>query len=174
MRVIVCGGEWRPIPGLEGRYEVSDQGEVRSLLAHRGQPGPRLLTPATDNRGYLQVRLTWPGSRQRTLRVHQIVALAFIGERPEGLETRHLDGDKLNNQLSNLAYGTPSENRADSIAHGTHRNQWMGVTHCARGHELTPENTYVWRGWRKCRRCGRDRERTYRLKRRKQEVSLCV
>lgn len=39
---------------------------------------------------------------------------------PIGFEVRHLNGDSLCNYLANLAYGTPSENRHDSVRHGTH------------------------------------------------------
>jgi hypothetical protein len=49
---------------------------------------------------------------QRTMQVHQQVALAFIGP-AEGRQVRHLDGNRLNNKLENLAYGTPRENQND-------------------------------------------------------------
>lgn len=51
--------------------------------------------------------------------VHHLVAEAFIGPRPENLEIRHLDGNRQNNRVDNLAYGTKSENCADSAKHGT-------------------------------------------------------
>jgi DNA-binding transcriptional regulator YiaG len=53
--------------------------------------------------------------------VHRVVAEAFIGPRPEGLEVRHLDGNKTNNRASNLVYSTHKENEADKARHGTLR-----------------------------------------------------
>jgi len=51
--------------------------------------------------------------------LHHLVLEAFIGMRPQGCETRHLDSDKSNNALSNLAWGTARENMEDRRARGT-------------------------------------------------------
>jgi len=51
--------------------------------------------------------------------VHTFVALAFIGKRQSGMQIRHIDGNRNNNRLSNLCYGTVSENANDKRAHGT-------------------------------------------------------
>lgn len=51
--------------------------------------------------------------------IHQLVAEAFIGPRPEGLETCHNDGDPTNNHVGNLRYATHAENAADMVKHGT-------------------------------------------------------
>jgi hypothetical protein len=50
---------------------------------------------------------------------HRLVAEAFHGPAPEGMECRHLDGTRDNNRPSNLAWGTPVENAADRRRHGT-------------------------------------------------------
>jgi hypothetical protein len=42
-------------------------------------------------------------------------------------------------------------------------NQFKAWTHCARGHNYTPETTYVWQGERRCRICGREKMRAWRL-----------
>lgn len=78
---------------------------------------------------------------------------AFAGPCPEGLEVRHLDGDPANNRLTNLCYGTHSENVQDSLRHGTHAQ--ARKDHCNAGHEFTPENTYIRpdNGYRQCRTC---------------------
>jgi hypothetical protein len=86
---------------------------------------------------------------------------AFVGLRPKGLETRHLDGDPSNNQLSNLAYGTSSENHLDMVRHGTHA--FSSRTHCDQGHEYTIKNTHVRKsGARLCRACLKDRSQAWR------------
>ncbi|NIH98089.1 hypothetical protein FHU31_005095 [Mycolicibacterium fluoranthenivorans] len=73
---------------------------------------------------YLRVTLK-SGERQRRIKVHHLVLLAFVGPRPPGLHALHCDDDPLNNHLSNLRYGTPSENQHDRF----HRNttQPIGV-----------------------------------------------
>lgn len=93
---------WVPIPGYQGRYEVSDAGEVRRtsdgrILAHH------LIGP------YHRVCL-WDGSKSWRYMVHRLVAAAFIGPCPDGYEVNHRDGDPSNNAVSNLEYVTPKEN----------------------------------------------------------------
>lgn len=100
---------WKPVVGHSG-YEASDQGRVRSLLR-----GIRILRPGLASNGYWTVALR--GRKTRT--VHSLVLEAFVGPRPEGMEVRHLDGNRLNACLSNLRYGTRVENAADSDRHGT-------------------------------------------------------
>lgn len=162
--------EWRditgPWAGCEGRYEVSSKGRVRSLLRTRND-GPliRVLSrnPAT---GYLQVCLSTSLGVQ-TATVHGLVAWAFCGPRPADLEVRHLDGNKLNNAPSNLAYGTRSENAQDAIRHGT--NYAKRKTECPRSHPYSDDNTInICEGRaRRCRTCHReDRNRRTASRRR--------
>jgi hypothetical protein len=104
--------EWRQVPGYEGLYEVSDQGRVRRA--------GRVLSPGPHSQGYTRFNLC-KDSVRRPFMGHQLVLLAFVGPRPEGQETRHLDGNPANNCLTNLCYGLPSDNGADRVAHGTQR-----------------------------------------------------
>lgn len=118
--------EWRPVVGYEGYYEVSDQGRVRGverlIKSSRGfRTLPSALLQGTRNKQtkYVQVALSREG-RRKLVAVHALVAAAFIGPRPKGLEVRHLDGNHSNDRRTNLKYGTPSQNRHDSVRHGTH------------------------------------------------------
>ena len=143
--------QWRPIPGYEGRYEVSELGRVRSWRPWRGTPVPRLLRGSLGTHGYRGVTLYgFKGARQ-DIAVHLLMLTAFVGPEPDGMVTRHLDGDKTNNILTNLAYGTPSENARDAVAHGV--NPWAARTHCPQGHPYDEANTYRWRSVRACRVC---------------------
>jgi hypothetical protein len=54
--------------------------------------------------GYLSVGLS-RNSKQRAFYVHRLVAEAFLGPRPAGKETMHLNGDRTDNRVANLAYG---------------------------------------------------------------------
>lgn len=153
--------QWKPIPGWEGCYEVSDQGRVRSLERKTWCPrgagfwrtvGTKTLSPGLV-RGYERVSLQRNGHLEN-VSVHRLVLLAFIGPCPEGMEACHNDGDKRNNHLSNLRYDTSSANHLDRNRHGSQPN--ILKTHCPQGHEYSPENTY-WGGKhgnsRKCRKC---------------------
>ena len=113
--------------------------------------------------GYRRVGLT-VNNRTRHFYVHRLITLAFLGEIPDGLETRHLNGNPVDNRLENLTYGTPSRNQFDSVDHGTH--YFATRTHCPHGHEYSPKNTYIRpNGSRKCRTCNRERERHRKLTR---------
>ena len=89
---------WRPVSGWP--YDVSDQGQVRR---HKG----RRLAQHPDGSGYPQVSLMRNG-RRKNKHVHRLVAEAFLG--PSNLHVDHLNGNKLDNRLSNLEYVTISEN----------------------------------------------------------------
>lgn len=149
--------QWRWIPGYEGLYDVSDRGRVRAWREWKDLPVPRILRQHPNGNGYLRVSLCKKGA-ETTRTVHRLVLTAFCGPRPAGMVSRHLDGNKLNNTLRNLSWGTQSENVRDSIEHGTQVN--ARKSHCPRGHEYNEANTHLDRkGIRHCRRCDRDRKR---------------
>lgn len=81
--------------------------------------------------------------------VHRLVLESWAGFGPGFI--LHGDSDPQNNHVSNLRYGTHSDNMQDSVHHGTHRN--ARKTECPHGHEYTPENTYNNNGRRDCRTC---------------------
>jgi hypothetical protein len=152
----------RPCVGFPG-YRVDADGVVTSTLTWRGDAGPRVMAPRVSSTGYLCVRLRRDG-RQVQVPVHKLVLEAFVGPRPEGMVTRHLNGDPLDARLSNLKYGTHQENALDVIAHGRH--QEVLKTHCVHGHPLSGDNLWIGtnangRPKRRCRECERNRWAAY-------------
>lgn len=142
---------WRAVVGWTGVYEVSSGGAVRSvdrrlpvinrfgkteMRFHRGKQ----LTPSKSKKGYLMVSLTRPGPVREYAYVHHIVADAFLGPCPAGLEICHDDGTRDNNADTNLYYGTRSVNALDRHRHGT-MNQAFGEAHSF--HKLT-ESDVLW------------------------------
>lgn len=115
---------WLPIPGYEGRYEVSDMGRVRSYLCrgwhqwHLRALNPHMLATRLRHGGYKRLDL-WSNGTKHGCHVHQLVLLAFVGPRPAGHESAHLNGNPADNRLVNLAYVTPSENARHKHDHGT-------------------------------------------------------
>lgn len=127
--------EWRPLPGAEW-YRISDQGRIWSLRGERAGGREVFANPAPC--GMRTVNLQLPdGSRIRSsgVRVGTLVARAFLGERPRGMRVRYLNGNPLDDRLSNIAYGTLEEFKADMVARAR-REEASGETptHCPAGH----------------------------------------
>lgn len=107
--------QWKRLDGYDHWYEVSDHGNVRKRRVICGTFRPIVGGWA---KGYRLVLLRSDGKRIGKT-VHSLVLEAFVGSRPDGAVVRHLDGDKLNNRLENLAWGTVEENTADKFRHMT-------------------------------------------------------
>lgn len=107
--------EWRKIPGFS-RYSVSESGTVRrDERIYNFKPG--YVSSCLNDRGYYKVTVRSDDGRQRTITVHTLVALAFLGERPDGLFICHNDGIKTNNHYLNLRYDTAKSNTQDALKH---------------------------------------------------------
>lgn len=137
---------WRPAPGYESAYEISDRGSVRSVTrttirgGHAYRLRGRVLRPVKAAKGYRYVTLCGPTGRRRHA-IHRLVLTAFVGPCPDGHEAMHLDGCPSNNALANLRWGTGSQNILDNVVRGTHFQ--ARKTHCKHGHEFTPANTRI-------------------------------
>lgn len=76
----------------------------------------RQLQPTRKKNGYLVVQLAFHRGKQ--FRLHNLLLMAFVGPRPEGFLGRHLDDNKNNNAVSNLAWGTHKDNAEDCVRNG--------------------------------------------------------
>lgn len=154
---------WLPIPGYEGRYEISDQGRVKSLPRRTVKSNGVPLT-VTEKimkgwlvKGYPTVALRRDGVTV-TRQVHRLVLAAFVGPCPDGMEGCHNDGDPANNRLTNLRWDSSSENKRDTVRHGNHYSSRK--THCPLGHPLAHPNlirSALRLGTRQCRACNQGR-----------------
>lgn len=110
---------WKVYPNPDyDDFMVSTEGRVKRYRNgfNPTKPGVHsyLIVPQVDPKGYPQLGITQNG-KHATRTVHRMVALTFLG--PSDLQVRHLDGNKTNNSLSNLAYGTNQENQLDNVRH---------------------------------------------------------
>lgn len=95
--------EWRAVVGYEGAYEVSSLGRVRSLDRYLADGRRRHGRPKSlaIHQGYPAVTL-FKNREPKTIKIHALVAAAFIGPRPEGHQVNHkgnnvVDSPKLLN-----------------------------------------------------------------------------
>jgi len=116
---------WQPVQGYEGLYEVSDQGQVRSLdRAIKNSKGTyrlkgKLLRPRKGSGDYMLVTL-YDVTRRAHKRVHVLVLETFKGDRPSPRhDACHNNGDPSDNALRNLRWDTRKENHRDLVKHGT-------------------------------------------------------
>jgi hypothetical protein len=129
---------WKPCVGYEWNYEVSNLGRVRSI--GKGI----ILKTKIDKGGYETIPSMYDINRNvKTVKVHRLVALAFIPNPRNVAQVNHKDGDKLNNRVENLEWCTHKENfihaklhglRPKGEDHGRHKLTWNDVNYIRRVH----------------------------------------
>tara|TARA_R110000803_G_scaffold27719_2_gene64600 strand:- start:325 stop:702 length:378 start_codon:yes stop_codon:yes gene_type:complete len=115
---------FKDIPNYEGCYQVSNLGRVKSLKRLVKHPSgslkvvnSRILKLINHGQGYMMVNLNRK-NKSKTMKVHQLVAMAFLGHTPmgfNGLIIDHINGIKEDNRLKNLQRITQKENFAKRI-----------------------------------------------------------
>lgn len=137
--------EWKDIPGYEGRYQASTDGQIRGCdrVEHVAPKNGRaaydrlrkgcVLRQCIGSNGYYYVglRKNQKSDNASYLPVHHLIALTFLGDRPDRAVICHNDGNKLNCSLDNLRYDTNRENHIDVYRCGS------------RYGKLTPEQVRV-------------------------------
>lgn len=130
------GEEWRDVVGFEETYMVSSFG--RSLSKHRyvrnghsmKEVQPRLLNPHINHRknNYCICELKlWKGSVGKTMMLHKAVATAFIDNPNNYREIDHIDGNPLNNHITNLRWCDHTTNVNNPITRQRNSNAKKGI-----------------------------------------------
>lgn len=124
--------KFQDIPGYEGFYMINKIGEIKSLKRIvYGKDGrkmnvkEKILKQPIGTHGYRYVMLCKNKKRPRT--VHRLMAKTFLSLKNEKLEVNHIDGDKLNNKISNLEITTRNKNIKHSYDIGLRDNQIKGI-----------------------------------------------
>ena len=153
---------WKDIEGYEGLYQVSNKGNVKSLVNNKGVSREKLLKPIIEN-GYVRVRLC----KDKTIKnysIHRLVAKAFI-ENPNNFPIiNHKDECKTNNSVENLEwcsykynleYNNGQKIRAESRSKKVYQytkdfeliSVWESTSECGRnGYNISAVSTC-------CRKC---------------------
>lgn len=115
------------IRGYAKIYQLSGDGNVFNKCTGRR------LKIVKHHSGYSMVCLSKDGV-QKTHFIHRLVLETFVGRCPKGMEACHNDGNRQNNTIGNLRWGTRTDNQADRINHGTsnrgERNGNATMTEC--------------------------------------------
>lgn len=98
---------WKDIEGYDGRYQVSNLGNIRTI--YKTKP-PKVLKPTKSKYGYLCLSLMKPNGIKKNERVSRLVAKAFVPNPNNYPLVNHKDEDKTNNRIENLEWCTSSYN----------------------------------------------------------------
>lgn len=126
--------KWKDIVNYEGIYEVSNLGNIKSLsrtILRNGKypylSKERILNKAIDANGYNVVSL-YKNGKQKTCKVHQLVAQSFLNHFSLGYEVvvNHINFIKTDNKVENLEIVTAREN--SNLKHIKSSSKYVGVS----------------------------------------------
>ena len=112
---------WKGIPEYEGWYQVSNLGRVKRVADKPEHHNGKIRKTHITSTEYVGINLNVNGVRTNR-KVHQLVASAFIGKRPKGLDLNHINGIKTDNRPENLEYLTRSDNNKHAFSIGLMSN----------------------------------------------------
>lgn len=110
---------WRAIPGYDGWYEISIDGEVRSWRANKSNNKranePYIMNPQRRKNGSCHVMLN-----RKNVKISHLMAITWMGGIPKGMYVKHKNKNVMDNSLYNLEFVTPKDFYKTS-ARGTRR-----------------------------------------------------
>ena len=114
---------WRDIVNYDGLYQISNCGRIKSFQRKK----PRIMKPAIDSGGYMNIRLSKDGTAKNH-NMHVLVARAFVANPYSKPEVNHINGNKWDNHFDNLEWVTDSENKYHAYRTGL-RKEAQGEAH---------------------------------------------
>lgn len=110
---------WEDVKGFEGLYVVSDLGRIMRVKTVKGTKAGLIKKPSVSRCGYSITQLCKDGSLY-SVRVHRVVAEAFLPNPDGKREVNHKNGNKADNRVVNLEWATKSENQKHRFSHLGH------------------------------------------------------
>ena len=115
---------WKDIPNYGGLYQISNTGKIKSLNYNRTHK-EKVLKPMLCYGNYYTVTL-YKNKIKEVFLVHRLVALTYIQNSQKKEYVNHKDGNKLNNNVNNLEWVTPSENNIHAFKMGLNKSPTKG------------------------------------------------
>jgi hypothetical protein len=116
---------WKDVKSFEGIYQVSNLGRVKRVdnckIRNKKYCGDYYLNPNDNGKGYWRIKLSYKSKSKRHM-LHRLIAEAFIDNPENKPFVNHIDGNKKNNQLSNLEWVTRMENVIHAWENGLYEN----------------------------------------------------
>jgi hypothetical protein len=132
-----CIEQWKDIPDYEGLYQVSDLGRVKSLektlIKNKIKCVYKALIkkPHISKRGYWEIGLC-KNSLGITKKIHRLIAISFIDNPKNHPQVNHIDGNRLNNIISNLEWVNNRENSCHRVKSSNWTSKFTGVSYFKR------------------------------------------
>lgn len=130
---------WKPIPGTEGLYFANESGEImsapreRMIFSRNKEKGSytrsgKVLKQPLNSYGYPCVTIKFLDGSQKVIAVHRLIAETFIPNPEKKPQVNHIDGNKLNNHVSNLEWCSIRENLVHAYKTGLNKGgkPWLG------------------------------------------------
>ena len=143
---------WKDISGYEGLYQVSNKGNVRSLMFRNNITSKKrkkpLLLKFSKRSGYYTVNLR-KNSERKSFQVHRLVAEAFLNKEKNKNIVNHKDFNRLNNKVENLEWCTQKENVNHSVCNMKHSKKFKNklneqyIRQKNNKYELTLKKKYI-------------------------------
>ena len=130
--------QWRPIPGTDGIYELSDLGRIRSYHSWRGRKTPFVVKTFWNSRaGYMMVAIHLQGT-VKNMSIKTLMRDIWMDGAKDGYSVGVIDGDPKNLVLSNLAYMPGNRKPCAMIGRDGKRKEYPSIIAAAADNHITP------------------------------------
>ena len=134
---VTCVEQWKDIPDYEGYYQISNLGRVKSLektliiCKRKCVYKPLIKKPHISKRGYWEIGIC-KNRLGVTKKIHRLIAISFIDNPKNHPQINHIDGNKLNNNISNLEWVNNRENACHRVKSSNYTSKYTGVSYFKR------------------------------------------
>ena len=110
--------KWKDIVGYENEYQINQFGEIRTLKDSPKLKKYDVLKPQISKRNGYVYQMLYKNGKEKLLRVHRLVAMAFLPNSNNLPQVNHKDGNKQNNSVDNLEWCEQSDNMKHAYKNG--------------------------------------------------------